>query len=91
MNGNSYFILVLITNVAGGGDVNGVQIKGSSSGWMSMSHNWGQNWELDNQSQLVGQAISFQVTIGNGQSQMCSNVAPSNWGFSQSFQSSNNF
>jgi hypothetical protein len=83
INGNSYFELVLITNVGGAGSISSVQIKGSKTGWMAMARNWGANWQSG--SYLNGQAISFTVTLTNGQKLTFQDCAPSNWGFGQTF------
>ncbi|CAD5333457.1 unnamed protein product [Arabidopsis thaliana] len=42
--GNPYFLMVLIYNVGGAGDIKYVQVKGNKTGWITMKKNWGQNW-----------------------------------------------
>ncbi|KAF7135274.1 hypothetical protein RHSIM_Rhsim08G0147500 [Rhododendron simsii] len=61
-SGNPNFILVLIYNVGGVGDVVTVRVKGSRTGWIPMQRNWGQNWFTS--TQLKGEALSFQWVVG---------------------------
>ncbi|KAL3698993.1 hypothetical protein R1sor_017015 [Riccia sorocarpa] len=87
ITGNPYWILVLIYNVAGQGDVRSADIEGTNTGWIQMNRNWGQNWQSDGPKELVGQTLSFRVSLGlGGQSKTFPAAAPASWQFGQTFE-----
>ncbi|GAB4836120.1 Expansin-A13 [Ancistrocladus abbreviatus] len=84
IDGSGVFLSVLISNVAGAGDIVAVKIKGSQTGWLPMGRSWGQNWIIS--ADLKSQPLSFEVTSSDGETLTSYNVAPKNWNFGQSFE-----
>ncbi|XP_037424083.1 expansin-A15-like [Triticum dicoccoides] len=74
MGGFEHFQLVLISNVAGTGDIKAVWVKGAGTERMPMSRNWGANWQ--SLAALAGQALTFGVTDTGGQTVVFPNVVP---------------
>ncbi|PON70334.1 Expansin [Trema orientale] len=89
LKGNPYWLLVLVYNVGGAGQVVDVKIKGSNNGnkWIQMTRNWGQNWQT--WERLQGQTLSFRVTASNGRVVQSNDVAPENWEFNKVYEGNN--
>ncbi|KAF9618508.1 hypothetical protein IFM89_001909 [Coptis chinensis] len=85
INGRDYFELVLVSNVGGSGSIQSVSIKGSKTGWLTMSRNWGANWQSN--SYLNDQSLSFKVITTDGETRFFPNIVPSGWQFGQTFSS----
>ncbi|MED6192461.1 Expansin-A23 [Stylosanthes scabra] len=89
LKGNPYWFMVLVYNVGNAGNVSGVRIKGSNTGWLTMSKNWGQNWDIGGN--FIGQSLSFMVTTSDGKTLEFDQVVPSNWQFGLSYEGKHNF
>lgn len=84
IKGNQNWMLVLLYNVGGAGQVVDVKVKGSNTGWIQMSRNWGQNWQP--MSNLLGQSLSFKVTASDGKMVQLDNVAPNDLQFGHTYE-----
>lgn len=90
IDGNNWFNLVLVYNVAGAGNVIQMSIKGSESpDWLPMSRNWGQKWQ--DHTKLVGQSLSFKVTTAGGKCLYVNNLTGTDWQDGTTYASSLNF
>nr|AUE24167.1 expansin 52 [Saccharum hybrid cultivar] len=78
-----------IQNLGGSGSVAAASVKGTNTGWIQMSRNWGANWQA--LSGLTGQALSFAVTSTGGQYIQFLNVAPTWWQFGQTYSTNQQF
>lgn len=88
--GNGYWLLVYVMNVGGGGDIASMSVKGSRTGWTSMSHNWGASYQAF--ATLGGQSLSFRITSYTSKETIIAwNVAPSNWNVGLTYQANVNF
>lgn len=88
--GNGYWLLVYVMNVAGGGDISKMWVKGSKTGWISMSHNWGASYQAF--ATLKGQSLSFKITsYSTKETVICWNVAPANWNVGLTYKANVNF
>ena len=83
IDGRKFFYTVLISNVAGAGDVMAVKIKGSMTGWLPMGRNWGQNWHIS--ADLKGQPLSFELTTSDSVTLASYKVAPKDWTFGKTY------
>jgi hypothetical protein len=89
IDGSGIFLSVLISNVAGAGDIVAVKVKSPMTGWLPMGRNWGQNWHIN--ADLRHLPLSFELTNSMGLTITTYNVAPRNWTFGQTFDGGKQF
>ena len=90
LQGNPYWLLAYVMNVAGAGDVAEVAVRSGRGAWVRMSHNWGASFQAF--AQLGGRALSFRVTsYTTRQTVVAADVAPANWCLGLTYQARVNF
>lgn len=88
--GNGYWLLVYVMNVGGAGDIANMWVKGSKTGWIKMSHNWGASYQAFGT--LSKQALSFRIqSYTTKQIITAYNVAPANWRLGLTYKTNVNF
>nr|CAD1831116.1 unnamed protein product [Ananas comosus var. bracteatus] len=88
--GNAYWLLVYVLNVGGSGDVCSIDVKGDSTDWISMTHNWGASFQAF--ANLGGQALSFRLTTCTSQETLILyNVADAGWSVGLTYEGDSNF
>ncbi|CAO2819720.1 unnamed protein product [Amaranthus hypochondriacus] len=87
--GNPYWLLVYVMNVGGGGDISQMWVKGSQTGWVSMSRNWGASFQAF--AKLGGQPLTFKLMNGRGEVIVAYNICPSYWSTGKTYQANVNF
>ncbi|CAN6312092.1 unnamed protein product [Urochloa humidicola] len=90
LQGNAYWLLAFVMNVAGAGDVAEVAVRSGGGAWVRMSHNWGASYQAF--AQLGGRPLSFRVTsYTTRQTVVATDVAPANWCLGLTYQARVNF
>lgn len=87
INGNKYFNLISVYNVAGAGDVKAVFVKGNTLKWTPLTRNWGQIWSTN--CDLTNQELTFRVVNSDHRKSTSWHVTPRNWQFGQTFEGKN--
>ncbi|KAG2550883.1 putative expansin-A30 [Panicum virgatum] len=90
LQGNPYWLLAYVMNVAGAGDVAEVAVRSGRGAWVRMSQNWGASFQAF--AQLGGRALSFRVTsYTTRQTVVAADVAAANWCLGLTYQARVNF
>ena len=90
INGQDYFNLVLVSNVAATGSIESMDVKSNDSeDWMPMARNWGANWH--SLANLSGKMLSFRLTNTDGHTLVWNDIVPKGWTFGQSLVSKLHF
>ncbi|CAD6212712.1 unnamed protein product [Miscanthus lutarioriparius] len=88
ITGSQYFQLTLITNVGGSGSIQSMSVKGTKTGWIAMTRNWGAQWQSNS---VLNKALSFMVTSTGGQTLYINNVVPDWWVLGMTFATNAQF
>ncbi|KAG6688771.1 hypothetical protein I3842_11G141700 [Carya illinoinensis] len=88
--GNAFWLLVYVMNVGGEGDITQMWVKGSKTGWISMSHNRGASYQVF--ATLGSQSLSFKIiSYTTKETIIAWNVAPANWAVGLTYKTNVNF
>ena len=86
---NPYFLLILVSNVGGAGDVMEVLVRSKGlKKFTPMKRNWGQYWEISEN--LGGQDLTFRVITSDGRSSTLWRVLPQDWQIGKTYEGKKN-
>uniref|UniRef100_A0A7I4EG08 Expansin n=1 Tax=Physcomitrium patens TaxID=3218 RepID=A0A7I4EG08_PHYPA len=85
IGGNPWFLMVLIHNVGGAGDVVSVKVKCPYTGWVSAYRNWGCLWTV--RTKMTG-PLSFTLVTSDGRTLYSMNAVRNGWKFGQTWEGS---
>eukprot|EP00271_Cylindrocystis_brebissonii_P012009 TRINITY_DN30041_c0_g1_i1.p1 TRINITY_DN30041_c0_g1~~TRINITY_DN30041_c0_g1_i1.p1 ORF type:complete len:482 (-),score=44.30 TRINITY_DN30041_c0_g1_i1:1060-2505(-) len=92
IKGNPWFLSVLVTNVAGPGNLRSMRISTDrGKTWKGMGQDWGMTW-ISGGGGKVGKSLSFElVTLTPRRKLVILDAVPASWSFGGTYSSPSNF
>lgn len=89
--GNPWFLMVLVSNVAGSGDIGQMAFRIPGQDWISLTHNYGAIWTASGGG-YYGNAITVRIKSKFTREKLViNNAIPGSWNFGGDYKSNGNF